>query len=207
MEGLGDTRQRLIKRQGLSQRFILGERATEKVLCVRRYPTRYDANDCELIVREARQAALCDRRVAVIRRSPPIGCCKEDRRACTVTIPLEDDKATVCLVPQFKHGTCLQDRRRNFAESKRGKKRERVPSRGEKGSVRRSRHCRHKCELNLDRGGDPWAAAVHDLGYEESAGAWCLLTNSVYLPRRDASRGPQTQTRRINLVGLKRRPG
>ena len=32
-------------------------------------------------------------------------------------------------------------------------------------------------------------------------------TNSVYLPRRDASRGPRTQTRRINLVGLKRRPG
>ena len=36
---------------------------------------------------------------------------------------------------------------------------------------------------------------------------FCALTNSVYLPRRDASRGPRTQTRRINLVGLKRRPG
>ena len=32
------------------------------------------------------------------------------------------------------------------------------------------------------------------------------LTNSVYPPRRDASQGARTQTRRINLVGLKRRP-
>ena len=31
------------------------------------------------------------------------------------------------------------------------------------------------------------------------------LTNSVYLPRRDASQGASTQTRRINLVGLNRR--
>jgi hypothetical protein len=32
------------------------------------------------------------------------------------------------------------------------------------------------------------------------------LTNSVYLPHRDASPGAQTQTRRINFVGLKRHP-
>ena len=32
------------------------------------------------------------------------------------------------------------------------------------------------------------------------------LTNSVYPPRRDTSQGERTQTRRINLVGLKRRP-
>ena len=31
-------------------------------------------------------------------------------------------------------------------------------------------------------------------------------TNSVYPPRRDASQGASTQTRRINLVGLNRRP-
>ena len=34
----------------------------------------------------------------------------------------------------------------------------------------------------------------------------CRLTNSVCPPRRDASRSQRTQTRRINLVGLKRRP-
>ena len=34
----------------------------------------------------------------------------------------------------------------------------------------------------------------------------CGLTNSVYPPRRDASQGARTQTRRINLVGLNRRP-
>ena len=32
------------------------------------------------------------------------------------------------------------------------------------------------------------------------------LTNSVYLPRRNASKGTRTQRRQINLVGLKRHP-
>ena len=32
-----------------------------------------------------------------------------------------------------------------------------------------------------------------------------VLTNSVYLPRRDAKKSPKTQTRQRNLVGLNRR--
>ena len=38
------------------------------------------------------------------------------------------------------------------------------------------------------------------------AGPAGSLTNSVYPPRRDARQGAGTQTRRINLVGLNRRP-
>jgi hypothetical protein len=34
----------------------------------------------------------------------------------------------------------------------------------------------------------------------------CCLTISVYPPRRDASQDASAQTRRINLVGLNRRP-
>ena len=46
---------------------------------------------------------------------------------------------------------------------------------------------------------------LYHMGYDVcKVDVWCGLTNSVYPPRRDASQGASTQTRRINLVGLKR---
>ena len=44
-----------------------------------------------------------------------------------------------------------------------------------------------------------------NLGLATGRSSWGL-TNSVYPPRRDASQDTEPQTRRINLVGLKRHP-
>ena len=49
-------------------------------------------------------------------------------------------------------------------------------------------------------------AAIERLRWRPTKAGLRGLTISVYLPRRDVNQGAQNQTRRINLVGLNRRP-